>query len=322
MTICAFSSKLLIKQARVYKFHYRMPELKFDLQSQKTKSSQTNVTISLTIQIDIIVSRSNLITTNLASFSIKKFTLRGNQIILKKIVKLNHRENRYLYKNRHCIANNCEKMKAITTCTAFALDSRCNKSNNKLIVNVYWPNTLCLDLICLHKNCFKLSTEATISVLNAGQPVGCAIFPLRKKHSRFLGFIRGFIFKKRCRNQFKMFLEICDVQCAQTKSLCTSQPTKLSASTTLRSAKPALTCWIFESWLRKKTISTFEEIFGPISLKHTRTWTKNGKKFSIYGIIFSTLHWLTQLTKNSFPFSFYTFSVFSKATWFSLSPMT
>ena len=47
-----------------------------------------------------------------------------------------------------------------------------------------------------------------------------------------------------------------------------------------------------------------------------------GKNHFIYGIIVSTPHWFIHLTKNSFPFSYYTLSVCSKATWFSQSPMT
>ena len=74
-----------------------------------------------------------------------------------------------------------------------------------------------------------------------------------------------------------------------------------------------------ESWLRKKTSSIFEEVYPPITIKHTRTWARKSKNHSIYGIIVSILHWLIQITKKSFPFAFCTLSVYCKATWFSLS---
>ena len=43
------------------------------------------------------------------------------------------------------------------------------------------------------------------------------------------------------------------------------------------------------------------------------------RKTFFWGTIASTPYWLIQLTKKFFPVSFYTFSVYSKATWFSQS---
>ena len=39
---------------------------------------------------------------------------------------------------------------------------------------------------------------------------------------------------------------------------------------------------------------------------------KKGRSYSIYAIIVSTPHWLTQLTKTSFTLSFYTLAVYNK----------
>ena len=70
-----------------------------------------------------------------------------------------------------------------------------------------------------------------------------------------------------------------------------------------------------ESRLRKRKVaSIFEEICPPVTINHTRTSAEKGKYHSFYGIFVSTPHWLIQLTKNSFTFSFYTLSVYSKAT--------
>ena len=49
---------------------------------------------------------------------------------------------------------------------------------------------------------------------------------------------------------------------------------------------------------------------------------QKGRSYSIYGIIVSTPHWAIHLTKTSFTLSFYTLSVYIKATWFSHSPTT
>ena len=45
---------------------------------------------------------------NSCVFSLKKFELHGNQIILTEIVNLNHREIHDLYKNRCYVSNKCE----------------------------------------------------------------------------------------------------------------------------------------------------------------------------------------------------------------------
>ena len=45
---------------------------------------------------------------NSCVFSIKKFELHGNQIVLTEIVNLNHREIHHLYKNGYYVANKCE----------------------------------------------------------------------------------------------------------------------------------------------------------------------------------------------------------------------
>ena len=45
---------------------------------------------------------------NSCVFSLKKFELHGNHIILTEIVNLSHREIHHLYKNRYYVANKCE----------------------------------------------------------------------------------------------------------------------------------------------------------------------------------------------------------------------
>ena len=80
----------------------------------------------------------------------------------------------------------------------------------------------------------------------------------------------------------------------------------------------ALFCRKDESWLRKrKTNSFFGDISPPITINHTRTWAKKSENHSTYVIIMSTSHWLIQILRTSFPVSFYTLSVYSKATWLS-----
>ena len=68
LTVCWIFSKLLIKRASVYKFYYRNTRLRLDLRSQRTIWLLITITISLNIQIDKFIYRSDLETTILASF--------------------------------------------------------------------------------------------------------------------------------------------------------------------------------------------------------------------------------------------------------------
>ena len=70
----------------------------------------------------------------------------------------------------------------------------------------------------------------------------------------------------------------------------------------------------------KKNSLHFRKVSPPIRSKSIRTWNEKGKSSSNYGIFVSTNHWLKQLTKTSFTFSFYTLSVYIETPWFSQSP--
>ena len=73
---------------------------------------------------------------------------------------------------------------------------------------------------------------------------------------------------------------------------------------------------------KKEKPFLFGELSRPMTISYTQTCTKKGKKLCIYIVIVSIHHWLTQLTKYSFTFPFYTLSVRSQAIGFSQSPTT
>ena len=97
--------------------------------------------------------------------------------------------------------------------------------------------------------------------------------------------------------------------CKKSKACCNvlnfpfkdQKPTNVTVLLVLQESRVATT--------KKKTIYIFGEISPPITTKHSRTWTKKGRSYSIYGMIVSTPHWLMQLTKCSFTLWFSTFSV-------------
>ena len=64
----------MFKQTWVYRFHYRNPKLRLDIQSHQTISLVNNLKISLNTQIDKLVLRSVLKTTILASFLSKSLS--------------------------------------------------------------------------------------------------------------------------------------------------------------------------------------------------------------------------------------------------------
>ena len=136
---------------------------------------------------------------------------------------------------------------------------------------------------------------------------------------------------------------MCNVEHVQIKSVFTFQPIKRPVSTTVKSAKPVATFWIFflrtknqhlcflvvmvHIVLQERRVATMKKkshlhFWRNFSANHIRTWTKKGRSYSIYGIIVSTAHWFIQSTKTSITFSVYTPSVYINATWFSQPPTT
>ena len=105
------------------------------------------------------------------------------------------------------------------------------------------------------KRLFNLSAEATINLLNPRPRVRWAIFPLKNKQVRSSwSLAKGFTFLKRRKNHFKLSFEMRIVPHAQRKSAFTFQPTKITVSTTAKSAKLNLTCSRFLLNLKKDNI--------------------------------------------------------------------
>ena len=146
--------------------------------------------------------------------------------------------------------------------------------------------------------------------------------------------------------KYKRLLEMCIVQHVEVKSVFIFQPIKRLVSTTVKSAKPAVTFWIFLLWTRNRQLCCLA-VMVHIVLQQRRVATtkkksnlhcwrsfsancnqahpnlnQKARSCSIYGINVSTAHWLIQLTKTSFTFSFHTCSVYLKAKWFSQSHTT
>ena len=130
-----------------------------------------------------------------------------------------------------------------------------------------------------------------------------------------------------------------------TKSVFTCQPTAILVSTTVKTAKPALkpnSPYTEEKtdnnliWWRRYTLCCMKDQATPKKKNYLHFWSSF---FSNQTQAHPSLchqgrgsfplchqcqlpHWLIQLTKESFAFSLYKLSVYSKATRFSQSPTT
>ena len=142
-------------------------------------------------------------------------------------------------------------------------------------------------------------------------------------------------------------LLMCIVQHVKMKNVFTLQPKKRSVSTTVKSAKPAATFWIFLSRTKNRQICCLAAMAHLALSKERIVTTKKGNRlhfwrnfsvnpkqghpnlnqkkrrnYSIYGVFVSTPHWMIELTKTSNTFSLYTLSFYIKARWSSQSPTT
>ena len=153
-TVCAISSKLLTIRASVYKLHYWNPKLRLDQKNQKTISSLTTTTISLNIQIDIFVYCSDLETTILASFSSKSLNYTVISQYLQNLSTLTFAKLSTSTRTVITFQTSVKYLRAFTTCSIFTPDCRYDMSIIKLIGNVHCLNTMCSDILCLHRKSF------------------------------------------------------------------------------------------------------------------------------------------------------------------------
>ena len=141
--------------------------------------------------------------------------------------------------------------------------------------------------------------------------------------------------------KYKRPLDMCIIHHVEMKIVFTFQPMKQLVCTFVKSAKPAATFWTFllrtknrqlcwlvvtvHSILQQKVVATtkkksrlhFWRNFSANLNEAHPNLNQKCKSCSFYGIIVSIPHWLIQLTKTSCILSFYTLSVYIKATRFS-----
>ena len=193
-TVCAVSSKLLIKRASE---QIPLPKPRIEIGSTKSKVNpfahyykdiiqQPNRQIRLSFRFA---------NNRCCVFSIKKFEPHGNQFIVTEIVNLNYREIHHTYKNR-CVAH-----LLLTVGTTIALLVP--------LGTCFFPNTKCSCKLCLHKKtCQFLGRSDYQCPQRTSVCQVCNILFEDQLNSFFWRLAKGWIFSKRVQNQFKMLLEL------------------------------------------------------------------------------------------------------------------
>ena len=129
--------------------------MRLDQQSQKTISLLNITTISLNIQIDKFVYRSDLEATILAFFRSKSSNYTAINLFLQKLSTLMIAKVTISTRTDITLQRSVKYLRAITMCSSFTPDCGYDKSTNNLIGDVFCPNTKCSGKLCLHKKTFQ-----------------------------------------------------------------------------------------------------------------------------------------------------------------------
>ena len=240
-------------------------------------------------------------------FSFKKYELHANQFSLTEIVKLNHRENQHLFKYGNYVANKCEIIESIYDVYNFHRWMLVLNINIKLIVKIFCLNEMCSGIFCVHKKTFQSLRRSNYHCLQCKSACQVRNIPCEEQtYSFFLKFEQGiFYFLKRHNNEIKMLLESSFVLEGNINDKIVSMfihgKGMMKFVTNMLNAKRAATFWTLllrtknrqlccsvvmvkfalqkkrVLTTKKKSISIFEDVSRPLTIKHTRTWTKKAK---------------------------------------------
>ena len=183
--------------------------MRLDLHRQKSISLLITIKISLNIQIDISVYRSNFKTTNFASFSSKKlnyavikFTYRDCQPKLSQKITTTT-------KTDFTLLASVEKFRAITMCSTLTFDWRYDNINSIFCENVHYSKEMCSGKLCVHKKTFQSLRTSDYQCLQCTSWCQVRNIPLEEQtNSVFLKCDSGLHFLKRHKNQYNFFWKI------------------------------------------------------------------------------------------------------------------
>ena len=254
--------------------------------------------------------------------------LNGNQFSLQRLSFLTILKFTTSIKTEITFKTGVKKLRALTICTKFTLDSRYDKSIIKLIGNVYYPNTMCSDTLCVPKQTFQSLSISDFQCLPCESKCQEHNFSfVEQTKSLFLKFgqvIYNFEEAKAINSRCNWRIGVSYCPTCPNEMFVYFSTSRNSIFDYCKNAKPALTSWklllrtinrnLFplvlmdillckknESRLWKKEIHLhcWRKIFANHNQAHPNLPQKAQKNF-IYGINLSAPHWLIQLTKDSF----------------------
>ena len=280
----------MIKQETAYNFLHRNPKKRLCLWSQKTISSHITITISLICQSDLFVYRSDFKTTTPVSFPLKSLIHTEINFFSQKLSTFTIAKFTNSARTDITSQTSVKQLRAKTMCSAFNPICRYDKSKFQLIGNVCCPNTMCSDELYVHKKTFQ-----SLDRSDSQGPQGSSACYIRKilfedrTNSLFLKFGPGVCVFEDTKKSFQDVVWMFIVQRAQTKSMLFCQPTKLSISLTVKSPKPALTCWIFISRTKNRHLCCLV-VMVHIVLQGKRVVTIRKKIYLRFRSSFSASH--------------------------------
>ena len=176
----------MIRLASAYRFPYRSPKLRSDLQIQKTISLFITITISLNIQIDKFVYHSDLETTILVYFPSKSLNHTAINLFLQKLSTLTIVKFTISTRTYITLQTSVKLSRAITMCSAFTSDFGYDNSTIIFIGDVFCPNTKCLGKICLHKKTFQSLGRSDYQCPQCGSVCQVRNIPFEEQIKSFL----------------------------------------------------------------------------------------------------------------------------------------
>ena len=192
-SVCAISSKLLIKRASVYKFDHRNPNLRLDIKSQKAISLLITLTLSLNTHIE-----NSVVVPIWKQQFLRLFQKNLNYTPLNLFLTLTIAKLIISTRTDVTLQTSLKYLRAILMCSAFTRDYGYDKSTNILIGDVNCPKIMCSGELRLHKKTFqslgrrKYQCAQCVSVC----PVRNNTFEYQKKFLFLDVWPRGLYFRK------------------------------------------------------------------------------------------------------------------------------
>ena len=149
--------------------------------------------INLNFQTDILLYRSDLKRTILAFFLSKKLSYTVISSYLQKLSTLIIAKFTTCGKTDFKLLTSVKQLRAFTMCSAIIPDSRYDDGIFKLSEKVFSPNTMCLDIICVHKMASKSISRCDCRGPQCSSTWHVLNLPFAEQtNSFFLEFAQGF----------------------------------------------------------------------------------------------------------------------------------